>query len=45
MDMWHRWSHILSPLKEVASVPECREIIWNDELEVSFRDLKCIVST
>ena len=42
--MWPRQSHLLSPLKELVNDPKGREIIWTDDLEVAFRELKCMVS-
>ena len=38
------WYHILDPLTEVAIGPKGRNIIWNDVLEDSFKELKCMVS-
>ena len=38
------WSHVLSPLIEAASVPKGRKILWNDALESSSKELKCMVS-
>ena len=38
-------SHVLSPLKEVSSGPNGREILWNVNTEVAFRDLKRMVSS
>ena len=35
---------MLSPLIEAAIVPKGRNIIWNDTLEESFKELKCMVS-
>ena len=43
-DIWPRWSHILAPLIETASNPKCRKILWNDTLEISFKELKRMVS-
>ena len=43
--MWPRRSHILYPLTEAPSVPKGRKILWNDELERSFKELKRTVST
>ena len=28
----------------MSSIPKCRAIIWNDELEVAFQDIKRVVS-
>ena len=44
MEMWPRRSHILAPLTEAASVPKGRQILWNDALESSFKELKRMVS-
>ena len=41
--MWPRRSHVLAYLTEVDSVPKGREILWNNYLEVSFRELKHMV--
>ena len=43
-DMWPRRSHVLAPLTEAASSPKGRKILWNDALESSFKELKCMVS-
>ena len=43
-DMWPRRSHILAPLKEAASSPKGRNILWNYALEISFKELKRMVS-
>ena len=42
--MWSRRSHVLDPLTEAASGPKGRNIFWNDALESSFKELKCMVS-
>ena len=44
MDMRPRRYHILSPLAEVGSGPKGRTILWNDALENSFKEIKCMVS-
>ena len=44
MDMWPRRSHVLDPMMEAAIGPKGREILWNDDLEVNFREIKCMVS-
>ena len=41
--MWPRQSHVLKPLKEADSGPEGIKILWNDALESSFKELKCMV--
>ena len=38
-------SHVLYPLVEAAVGPKDRAIIWNENLEVAFHDLKRMVST
>ena len=43
-DMWTRWSHRLAPLTEVASGTKGRKILWDDALEISFKELKRMVS-
>ena len=42
--MWARRSHILAPLTEVAIDPKGRKILWDDALEISFKELKRMVS-
>ena len=42
-DMWTRRSHLLAPLTEADSGPNSRAIIWNDYMEVFFKDLKLMV--
>ena len=37
-------SHVLSPLKRVTIGPKGRKIIWNNDIEVTFKELKCMVS-
>ena len=41
--MWPRWSHILAPLTEADSFPKGRKILWNDALEIYFKELKRMV--
>ena len=43
-DTWPRKSHVLAPLKEVASGPKGRAIICNNVLDVAFHELKNMVS-
>ena len=43
--MCPRRSHLLAPLTDEASGPKCIKILWNDALEISFKELKCMVST
>ena len=43
--MESRRSHILAPLTEVDSGPKGRNILWNDALEISFKELNFVVST
>ena len=43
-DIWYRRSHVLAPLTEAASGPKGRKMFWNDTLESSFKELKCMVS-
>ena len=42
--MWPSQSHVLAPLIDTSSVPKGRKILWNDALESSFKELKCMVS-
>ena len=42
--MWPRRSHVLAPLKEAASGPKGRKILWNDALESYFKELNHMVS-
>ena len=44
MYMWARCSHKLVSLTEAAIVPKCIAMLWNDDLEVAFRELKRMVS-
>ena len=43
-DMCHRQSHVFAPLTEAASIPKGRNILWNDALEHSFKELKRVFS-
>ena len=43
-DMCPSQSHVLSDLIEADIGPKCRAILWKDDLEVAFRDLKCMLS-
>ena len=43
--MWPRRSHILASLVYAASGPKGGKILWNDELESSFQELKGMVSS
>ena len=42
--MCPRWSHILAPLTEAASGPKGRKILWEDALEIPFKELERMVS-
>ena len=42
--MWTSWPHIFSPMSEAASGQKSRKILWNDSLEISFKELKCMIS-
>ena len=42
--MWTRRSHVLAPLTEAASRSNGRNILWNDALESSFKELVRIIS-
>ena len=44
MDMWPMQSYILAPLTEADNGPKGRKIPWNNTLEDSFKELKCMVS-
>ena len=44
IDMWPRRSHVLAPLTEAASGPKGIKILWNDTLEIPFKELKRVVS-
>ena len=37
-------SHVLAPLTEADSGPKVRKMLWNDALEISFKELKRMVS-
>ena len=37
-------SHVLAPLTEADSGPKVRKILWNDALEISFKELKRMIS-
>ena len=41
--MWPRWSHVLDPLTEADSGPKGRNILWNDALESSFKELERMI--
>ena len=42
--MWPRRSYVLAPLTEAASGPKGIKILWNDTLEIPFKELKRVVS-
>ena len=42
-DIWPRRYHILAPLTEADSFPKGRKILWNDALEIYFKELKRMV--
>ena len=42
--MWPRRSHVFDPLKEANSGPKGRKIFFNDNVESSFKELKCMIS-
>ena len=42
--MCPRQSHVLAPMTEAASGPKDGKILWNDDLESSFKKLKLMVS-
>ena len=44
-DMWPRWSHVLDPLTEPYRGPKGRNILWNDALESSFKELERMISS
>ena len=44
-DMWTRRSHVLDPPTEADSSPKCRKILWNDGIEIAFKELKRVVSS
>ena len=43
-DIFPRRSHVLDTLKEVSRNPKGGAILWNEDLEVAFCELKCMVS-
>ena len=43
-DMWTRRSNVLPALIEAARSLKGRKILWNDDLEISFKEQKCMVS-
>ena len=43
--MWPRRAHVFAPLTEVASGPKGRKMLWNDALDISFKELKRKVSS
>ena len=43
-DMWARRYHILDTLTEADSGPKYGKILWNYALEITFKELKCMVS-
>ena len=43
-DMWPRRSHVLSPPTDSNSVCKGRNILWNDALEDSLKELKRMIS-
>ena len=42
--MCPRRSHLLAPLTEADIGPKGKKILWNDALEDSFKEIKCMVS-
>ena len=42
--MWPRRSHVLAPMIEADSNPKGINILWNEAIESSFKELKHIVS-
>ena len=42
--MYTRQSHVLDPLTEAASEIKGRKILWNDALEISFKEPKRVLS-
>ena len=42
--MWSRNSHVLTLLAEAEGGPKDRRILWNDPIEDSFSEIKCIIS-
>ena len=43
--IWPRWSQVISPMLEAAIRPKGREIIWNNDMELTFCNLKHMIST
>lgn len=43
-DVWRGRSHILGPLTELASGKKNKKIVWNDECERAFQDIKKLVA-
>ena len=43
-DLWARRSHILGPLTDLAGGPKGKKIVWTEELEESFINLKKMVA-
>ena len=39
-----RRSHVLAPLTEADNIPKSRKILWNDDLEICFKELKRMIS-
>ena len=44
-DMWPKRSCLLAHLIKADSVPKDRKVLWNDALERSFKEIKCMVSS
>ena len=44
-EMWPKRYHVLAHMTEVDIIPKGISILWNDKLEVEFRDIKNMVST
>ena len=42
--MWTRRSHVLAYMIEAASGPKGRKILWNNVLEISFKEINRMVS-
>ena len=45
MDVCPCQSHALYPLKESASNPKGRAMLWSDDMGLVFRDLKCMLTS
>ena len=43
-EMCQKWSHVLDSLTEAARFPKGRNILWNDSIEIYFKELKYMVS-